>query len=135
MNATLNNIMPISRLLLATIFLVAGFSKIEQYAGTQAYMESVGLSGALLPIVILLEIAGAIAIIIGFKIRWVALVLAAFSIVSAMLFHLDFSNQIQSIMFMKNLSIAGGLLILAAQGAGAWSLDNVQKTQPALELE
>lgn len=124
MNKILNNMMPVSRFLLAFLFLMAGITKIGQYAGTQGYMESVGAPGALLPLVIALEIGGALALIIGFKVRYVAILLAGFSIVSALMFHFNFADQIQSIMFMKNISIAGGLLVLAATGAGAWSLDN-----------
>lgn len=123
MNKFLNNLMPLARVLLASLFLVAGLSKIGQYAGSQAYMASAGLPGALLPLVILLEAGGALALIVGFQVRWVALALALFSIVSALLFHFNFADQIQSLMFLKNLSIAGGLLILAAAGAGPWSLD------------
>lgn len=123
MDKLLNNLMPVARLLLAGLFLVAGLSKIGQYAGTQAYMASVGLPGALLPLVILLEVGGALALIVGFQARGVALALALFSIISALLFHFNFTDQIQSLMFLKNLSIAGGLLVLAATGAGPWSLD------------
>lgn len=123
MDKLLNNLMPVARLLLAGLFLVAGLSKIGQYAGTQAYMASVGLPGALLPLVILLEVGGALALIVGFQARGVALALALFSIVSALLFHFNLADQIQSLMFLKNLSIAGGLLVLAATGAGPWSLD------------
>ena len=126
MNKLLNNLMPLARVLLASLFLVAGLSKISQYAGTQAYMASAGLSGALLPLVILLETGGALALIVGFQVRWVALALALFTIVSALLFHFNFADQIQSLMFLKNLSIAGGLLILAAAGAGPWSLDQAR---------
>ncbi len=123
MDKLFNNLMPIARLLLASLFLVAGLSKIGQYAGTQAYMASVGLPGALLPLVVLLEVGGALALIVGFQVRWVALALALFSIVSALLFHFNFADQIQSLMFLKNLSIAGGLLVLATTGAGPWSID------------
>lgn len=126
MNKLLNNLMPIARVLLASLFLVAGLSKIGQYAGTQAFMASAGLPGALLPLVILLEAGGALALIVGFQVRWVGLALALFSIVSALLFHFNFADQIQSLMFLKNLSIAGGLLILAAAGAGPWSLDQAR---------
>lgn len=126
MNKLLNNLMPLARVLLASLFLVAGLSKISQYAGTQAYMASAGLPGALLPLVILLEAGGALALIVGFQVRWVALALALFTIVSALLFHFNFADQIQSLMFLKNLSIAGGLLILAAAGAGPWSLDQAR---------
>jgi putative oxidoreductase len=76
----------------------------------------------LLPLVIFLEIAGAIAIIVGWKTRLFAFALAGFCILSALLFHMDFSNQVQTIMFMKNLAIAGGFLALFAHGAGDLSL-------------
>jgi putative oxidoreductase len=124
MNSLLNNAMPLARFMLASIFLAAGLSKIGQYEGTQLYMESVGLPGGLLPLVILLEVVGAILVMVGLKVRWTALVLAGFSVASAVLFHVDFGDQVQGIMFMKNISMAGGLLILASAGAGAWSLDN-----------
>jgi putative oxidoreductase len=123
MNKLLNHLMPFARVLLASLFLVAGFSKIGQYAGTQAHMASAGVPGTLLPLVILLEAGGALALIVGFQVRWAALALALFSIVSALLFHFNLADPIQSLMFLKNLSIAGGLLILAAAGAGPWSLD------------
>lgn len=123
MNNALKNLMPLSRILLASLFIVAGVSKIGNYAGTQGYMASVGLPGFLLPLVILLEAGGALALIVGFKVRLVALAMAGFTIVSALLFHFNFADQMQSLMFLKNLSIAGGLLTLAAAGAGRWSLD------------
>ena len=123
MNNALKNLMPLSRILLASLFIVAGVSKIGNYAGTQGYMASVGLPGFLLPLVILLEAGGALALIVGFQVRLVALAMAGFTIVSALLFHFNFADQMQSLMFLKNLSIAGGLLTLAAAGAGRWSLD------------
>jgi putative oxidoreductase len=126
MDKFFNNLMPIARLLLASLFLAAGLSKIGQYAGTQAYMASVGLPGDLLPAVIALELGGALALIVGFQVRWVAFALALFSIVSALLFHFNFADQMQSLMFLKNLSIAGGLLVLAAAGAGPWSLEKAR---------
>lgn len=111
------------RLLLAAIFLIAGINKIGQYAGTQGYMESVGVAGELLPLVIILEIAGALALILGIQARLAALALAGFSIASAVLFHANFADHIQQILFMKNLAIAGGLLLIFSRGAGDWSLD------------
>lgn len=112
------------RILLAHIFLLAGLNKLGGgYAGTQAYMESVGVPGMLLPLVIALEIGGALAIILGWQTRLAAWALALFSIVAAIIFHSNFADQIQMILFMKNFSIAGGLLLLAANGAGALSLD------------
>ena len=113
----------IGRVLLAHIFLLAGISKITGYAGTQGYMESMGVPGMLLPLVILLEIGGALALIVGWQTKWAAWALAAFSIIAALVFHSNFTDQMQSILFMKNLAMAGGLLVLAAHGPGSLSLE------------
>ena len=115
---------PIGRVLLALIFVTSGLGKITGYAATQGYMEAMGVPGILLPLVIVLEAAGGIAVIVGWKTRLAAFGLAAFSVVSALLFHADFGDQMQMIMFMKNIAIAGGLLLLVAQGAGSYALDN-----------
>ena len=112
------------RVLLAHIFLLAGINKITGYSGTQGYMEAMGVPGMLLPLVILLEIGGALALIAGWQTRLAAYALALFSIVSALIFHSNLGDQMQMIMFMKNWAMAGGLLVLAANGAGAFSLDN-----------
>ena len=112
------------RILIAAIFLTAGIGKLGAgYAGTQGYMESMGVPGMLLPLVIALEIGGAILVIAGLWTRFAALALAGFTVLSAMLFHADLSDQMQQIQFMKNLAIAGGFLFLAVSGAGAWSID------------
>ena len=114
----------IARVLLGHIFLLAGLSKIGAYEGTQGYMDAMGVPGALLPLVILLEVGGGLAIIGGWKTQWTAITLAVFSVISAAIFHNNFGDQIQMIMFMKNIAIAGGFLLLAVHGAGAYSLDN-----------
>ncbi|NQD93241.1 DoxX family protein [Pseudomonas sp. CrR25] len=113
----------VARLLLAHIFILAGFSKITGYAGTQGYMESMGVPGALLPLVILLEVGGGLAVLLGFFTRWAALALAAFCVAAALIFHHNFSEQVQMILFMKNFAMAGGFLLLYVQGAGAFSID------------
>lgn len=124
-NQTTNNLFNlIGRLLLASLFLPAGLQKISGYTGTQGYMEAMGIPGSLLPLVILLEIGGGIALIIGFKVRWTALALAGFCAVSAFIFHYQPNDQMQMIMFMKNIALAGSFLILASTGAGKFSLDN-----------
>jgi len=117
----------IGRILLAHIFLLAGINKITGYSGTQGYMEGMGVPGMLLPLVILLEIGGALALIVGWQTRWAAYALALFSIVAALIFHSNLSEQIQMILFMKNWALAGGLLVLAANGAGAFSLEQRTK--------
>ena len=111
------------RILLAVLFLVAGIGKFGDYAGTQAYMASQGVPGVLLPAVIALELGGAALVVAGLWTRIAALALAAFTVLAALLFHANFADPMQQIMFLKNLSIAGGLLLLAANGAGAWSVD------------
>ncbi len=114
---------PLGRVLIAVGFLIAGIGKISGYAGTQGYMESVGVPGALLPLVIALEILGALAIIVGFQTRIVAFALAGFCILSALIFHSNFGDQMQFITFMKNLGLAGGFLFLVANGPGALAFD------------
>ena len=113
----------LGRLGLALIFILSGWSKIGGYEGTQAYMASAGVPGGLLPLVIAVELLGGLAILAGFQARWAALALAAFSIASGILFHANFADQMQFISFMKNVAIAGGFLVLAAQGPGRYSID------------
>jgi putative oxidoreductase len=114
----------LGRLLLGHIFLLAGINKISGYEGTQGYMDAMGVPGGLLPLVIILEIAGGLAVIIGFKTKWAAYALAVFTVVAGIIFHSDFADQMQMILFMKNISIAGGLLLLAVHGSGVFSLDS-----------
>jgi putative oxidoreductase len=111
------------RSLLAVLFLLSGLGKIGAYAGTAGYMSSLGVPGALLPVVIAVEVLGALAIIVGWKTRVVAFLLAGFSLLTAVIFHNNFGDQIQMIMFLKNVAIAGGYLLLVANGAGALSID------------
>jgi putative oxidoreductase len=115
---------PAGRFLISLIFITTGFSKIANFAGTQAYMESAGVPGILLPLVIAVELLGGLAVIFGWHTRVAAFLLAGFSLVSAVLFHANFGDQMQMIMFMKNLGLAGGFLMIVALGAGPYSLDN-----------
>lgn len=114
---------PIGRILIAVLFLPAGISKIGNYSGMQQYMESGGVPGIVLPLVILLEIGGGLALIVGWQTRITAFLLAGFSVVSGVLFHFQPDDQIQMILLMKNIAVAGGLLVLVGVGAGALSLD------------
>ena len=117
-----------ARVLLGHIFLLAGISKLgEGYAGTAGYMESVGLPGGLLPVVIVLELVGGLMVIVGFKAQWAAYALAGFTLLAGIIFHSNFADQMQMILFMKNVSIAGGLLLLSVHGAGVFSLDKKMK--------
>jgi len=110
-------------LLLAVLFLLSGVGKLGAYKATAAYMASVGVPGALLPAVIATELLGSLAIILGWKTRAVAFLLAGFSVLTALIFHNNFADQTQMIMFLKNISIAGGFLLLVANGAGPLSVD------------
>ena len=115
---------PVGRVFLALIFVTSGYGKISGYAATQGYMESMGVPGALLPLVIAVELLGGLAVMLGWHTRVVAFLLAGFSLQSALLFHADFGEQMQMIMFMKNVSIAGGFLMIVSLGGGAFALDN-----------
>lgn len=116
----------VARLLLGGFFLLAGYGKIGGYADTQDYMAMMGVPGGLLPLVILLEIGGGLALILGFQTRLAALGLAVFTVIAGLLFH-GAADPMQQIMLMKNLAIAGGLLAFALNGAGPTSLDGEQR--------
>ena len=114
----------IGRVLLAIMFIQAGISKIFGYAESQGYMEAHGVPGMLLPLVILLEAGGGLCVLVGLFTRWWAILIAGFCLLAALLFHLDFADRMQMISFMKNITIAGGFLVLAGAGPGALALDN-----------
>lgn len=113
----------IARIPLGLMFAHAGWGKIAGFAGTQAYMASAGVPGALLPVVIATELGLGLALLAGFQTRLAAFLLAGFTVFASLLFHLDLGNQVQFMMFTKNIAIAGGLMALVAAGAGAWSVD------------
>lgn len=115
----------IGRILLALIFVMAGLGKLGDPTGNAAYFASVGLpmAAVMVWLVIALEVLAGLAILIGFMTRPAAYLLALFCIASALLAHFDFGDQIQMIMFLKNLAMAGGFLVLAANGPGSISLD------------
>jgi putative oxidoreductase len=112
------------RILIALIFITAGYGKIGGYGATQAYMAAMGVSGALLPLVILTELGGGLLLALGLFTRSAAAALAGFTLLSAFLFHGNSADQMQQIMFMKNLAIAGGFLLLVTNGPGKISLDS-----------
>jgi putative oxidoreductase len=126
-NATL---ILIGRVLLALMFVGAGISKIGGFDGTVGYIASKGLPlpSLLAVATIALEVVGGLALIVGWQIRWAALALALFTLAASVIFHNFWAlpadqQMMQQLMFMKNLSVAGGMLVLAAFGAGAFSLD------------
>ncbi|MRS14450.1 DoxX family membrane protein [Enterobacteriaceae bacterium RIT691] len=115
----------VARILMPILFITAGWGKITGYAGTQQYMEAMGVPGALLPLTILLEFGGGLAVLFGFLTRTTALFTAGFTLITAFIFHSNFAEGVNSLMFMKNLTIAGGFLLLAVTGPGAFSIDRV----------
>jgi len=122
--STVKNVSELAgRIFLSGLFLLSGVGKVGAYAATAAYMSSVGVPGVLLPVVIATEVLGAIAIILGWQTRVSALLLAGYSLLAALIFHTNFADQIEMIMFLKNVSIAGGFLLLVANGAGPLSFD------------
>ncbi|SDK49685.1 putative oxidoreductase [Methylophilus rhizosphaerae] len=116
----------VGRVLLAHIFIISGLSKVANPAGTIGYIQSVGapLPEVVYAIAVFVEVVLGIALLIGFKARLAAAGIALFTVAAAFLFHTNFADQMQQIMFLKNLTIAGGLLMVVAFGAGAYSLDN-----------
>jgi putative oxidoreductase len=119
---------PIGRILLALMFVVAGLNKISGYSGMQGYMDSMGVPGALLPLVIALEVVGGLVLMLGWHTRLTAFLLAGFTILATLIFHSNLGDQTQMLFFMKNLSIAGGLLLVVSHGAGPYSIDNRQSS-------
>jgi len=113
------------RAAMAAIFVLSGISKIGAFEATQAYMEAFGLPGALLGPTIAFEILAGLALLLGFAARQSAFLLAGFSMITALIFHRDFGDQIQQIMFLKNVAMAGGLLLLARDGSPSLSLERV----------
>lgn len=121
---------PVGRILLALIFFSSGIGKIFTFDGTTQYMAAQGMPMPVLFLVgaIAVEILGGLSIIVGFKARWGALALIGFTVVASLIFHPFWAlegmeRQIQMIMFMKNLSMIGGLLLVVAYGAGRLSID------------
>jgi len=127
------------RLLLALMFVLAGYGKITGYDGTAGYMVSAGLPmvGVLLPLTILVELGGGIALIVGWKTRWAALLLAAFTVLATLLFHNFWAMSGDEVMtntlfFYKNVAVIGGLLTVFAFGPGRFSIDSrVTRTSSA----
>ncbi len=113
----------VGRALMAYIFIVEGYGKIVGFSEVAAYMQSFGVAPFLLPLVIVTELAGGALILTGLLTRYAAIALAGFAILTAFFFHNKGGDPDQTVQFQKNLAIAGGFLVLAAYGPGAWSLD------------
>jgi putative oxidoreductase len=138
--STQNAVALIGRTLLAMLFVVAGYTKVGDFAGTVAYIAARELPAAqvIAALTIALELGAGLAVVVGFRARWAALVLAFFSVAAAVIFHNFWMappdrQMTEYLMFMKDIAISGGLLTIAAFGPGAWSWDERRnKAMPAL---
>jgi len=114
----------VGRVLIAIMFIMAGYSKIGGYEGTAGYMEAMGVPGMLLPVVIALELLGGIAVLVGYQTKIAAFLLGGFTFLAAIIFHSNFGDQMQMILFMKNLAISGAFLLLFVHGPGQWAVNS-----------
>ena len=116
-----------ARVLISTLFLINGIFKITNYDGTVDWMEGYGVPGILIIPAIMIEILGPILIIVGYQTKITATFLSLFCLATAIIFHNDFSNQMQLTSFLKNIALAGGFLFLVINGSKKFSLDNKPK--------
>ncbi len=131
-----NSLNLLGRLLIAALFLPAGLSKLANYAGTVGYFTSLGLPVPELTVVltIVVEVCGSLALIIGYRVQFVSLILAAFTLVASIVGHAYWAAPadqvfVAQLLFFKNIAVIGGLLMLSSTGSGRFSLDGYQKAQ------
>ena len=117
----------LGRILISILFFLNGIFKLNNYDGTISWMEGFGIPGILIIPAIILEIAGPILIIIGYKTRLAAGLLSFFCLATAIIFHNDFTDQMQITSFFKNIALAGGFLLIVVNGSKHFSLDNKLK--------
>ena len=117
----------IGRISISLLFLINGYFKIQNYDGTLEWMEGYDIPGIFLTPAIILEIATPILIILGYKTRIAAALLSLFCLITALIFHTDFSNQMQITSFLKNIGLAGGFIFIVVNGSKKFSLDNIKK--------
>ena len=113
----------IARIFISLLFLINGYFKTQNYDGTLDWMESFSIPGFFLLPAIILEIAAPILIIIGYKTKIAAALLSLFCLTTALIFHTDFSNQMQITSFLKNIALTGGFLFIVVNGSKKFSLD------------
>ena len=113
----------VGRIFISLVFLLSGINKIGNYEGTIGWMESLGMPGIFLIPAIILEIVAPILIMVGYKVKISATLLSLFCLATAIIFHTDFSNQIQFVSFMKNIALAGGFLFLVINETKEFSLE------------
>ena len=116
-----------ARIFISSVFLLSGYNKIFNYNSTVGWMEGFGVPGFLLWPAIILEILLPLLIIVGYKTKFAAIILAIFSIATALIFHLEFTNQMQTIQFLKNFGLAGGFIFIAINGPKDWAIDKKKK--------
>ena len=119
----------IGRIFLSTLFLIEGIGKLFTQEQVITYMEDYGVPGVLFIPAAVVEILFALLLMVGYKTRLSAIVLAAFTILLAVIFHTDFSNQMQLTQFLKNFAIAGGFLIIFVYGSNKYSIDYMLKSK------
>ena len=117
----------LGRVLISSLFLISAYNKLFSIDGTMGWMEGYGVPGLLIYPTIVLEIILPLFVIVGYKARTSSALLAIFCILTAFIFHFDFSEQIQLILFLKNISLAGGFLFIVANGTKDWSIDRKKK--------
>ena len=122
-------LVPLGRLLLASLFIWAGFGKLMNPSGTAQYFASMNIPAPSIAVwvVLIIELVGGILILIGFQTRWAALVLAIFCLITGFAIHLPGGDLPNMINFYKNLTMAGGFLYVVSFGAGIWSVDGPSK--------
>ena len=117
----------VARIFISSIFLLSSYNKIFSYSGTVSWMESFGIPGFLLVPAIILEIILPVFIIVGYKTQITASFLAIFCIATGIIFHLDFTDQMQTIQLLKNIGLAGGFLFIAVNGPKEWAMETKKK--------
>ena len=117
----------LGRILISSLFLISAFNKLLSIDGTMGWMEGYGVPGFLLYPTILIEIILPILVIIGYNAKVAAGILASFCLITALIFHFDFSDQMQFISFLKNIGLAGGFLFIVVNGTKDWSVDKKKK--------
>ena len=124
----MNNVLDlIGRILISSLFLVSAYNKIFSIGGSMDWMEGFGVPGFLIYPAIILEIILPLFVIVGYRARISAGLLAIFCLATAFIFHLDFSNQMQLVSFLKNIGLAGGFLFIVVNGTRDWSVDREKK--------
>ena len=117
----------IGRIFISALFLISAFNKVFNLEGSMGWMEGFGVPGFLIFPAIAVEVILPLLVIVGYQARMAAGILAMFCILTAFLFHLDFSNQSQFISFLKNIGLAGGFLFIVANGTKDWAVDKEKK--------